>query len=211
MSAGIRITGFMLGQVPALLLAATALLAGCTPGLLSHDNRPVQTYVLEAEAPRPANLLRGGPVLRVADTGSAPGYGSADMIYSKTPHCLDRYARHRWADAPARMFTPLLRNRLESSGLYGAVIGPESRALEDLRLDTEILRLQQAFEGERSEVLFDLRVSLTSARSGRQLASSLLSEREAAAPDPYGGVQAAHRAMERLLQRIEALLRDNTP
>jgi hypothetical protein len=82
-------------------------------------------------------------------------------------------------------------------------------AAGDLRLDTEILRLQQDFTSQPSRVRFTLRAYVVDNTTRRVLASRVFDESVAAATDdPYGGILAANRAVQRihcfLLSRFSA-------
>ena len=80
-----------------------------------------------------------------------------------------------------------------------------SAAAGDLRLDTEIIRLQHEFLTRPSQVRFTLRAHLVDNRTRRVLASR---EFEAVAPaaseNPYGGVVAANRAVQTVLEDLAA-------
>ena len=84
------------------------------------------------------------------------------------------------------------------------VLAP-SLAAADLRLETELVRLQQDFGAKPSRVHFTLRAQVVDVAGRRVLASAEFDETEAAASDdPYGGVLAANRALARLLERVTA-------
>ena len=74
-----------------------------------------------------------------------------------------------------------------------------------MRLDTEILGLQHEFLSAPSRVRFTLRASLVESVTRRVIASR---EFEAAVPaaseDPYGGVVAANRAVQTVLENLAA-------
>jgi cholesterol transport system auxiliary component len=82
-------------------------------------------------------------------------------------------------------------------------IRPPSAATGDLRLDTEIMRLQQGFGSRPSRVRFTLRAYLVDNRTRRALAWREFDESVAAASeDPYGGVVAANRAVQAALEHL---------
>jgi len=94
------------------------------------------------------------------------------------------------------------------------VLAP-SAAGGDLRLDTQIIRLQHEFGARPSQVRFTLRAHLVDDRTRRVLAWR---EFDAAVPavseDPYGGVVAANRAVQMTLRNLadfcaEAVRRDS--
>lgn len=182
--------------------AVVALLAACA-AVQAPDADRSNTYVLEAipatVAPRPRRDL----VLEVSAPRARPGFDTPMMAYTQRPNALEYFARNRWADTPARMLAPLLAQALERSGGFRAVVQAPSSANAELRLDTELVRLQQDFGARPSRVQFTLRAQIIDLGTRRVLASAEFDESEpAASEDPYGGVIAANRALARLLGRL---------
>ncbi|HEX22134.1 MAG TPA: hypothetical protein ENH21_01745, partial [Chromatiales bacterium] len=117
------------------------------------------------------------------------------------------YAYHRWVESPSRMLEPLLMRMLEGSGLFSAVLGPDSPARAELQLNAELLYLQQVFSHDSSEIQLALNVSLVDVTRAQQIASQRFSIVEpVTVPTPYGSVQAANRATARLLAALRDFL-----
>jgi cholesterol transport system auxiliary component len=148
------------------------------------------------------------PTLLVSSPRAVPGYSDSGMAYIEEAHRIDYFAHHRWADSPARMLAPLLMRALETSGLFQAVVQVPTTALFDLRLDTEVLRLVQVFEPTESRVEMAVRMSLLDTQTQRVLVSDVLEVTEPATErTPYGGVIAANRAVARILDELQQVLR----
>jgi cholesterol transport system auxiliary component len=182
--------------------AAVALLAACA-ALQPPQADQASTYVLEAlpasGAPRPKRDL----VLEVSVPRARPGFDTPQMAYTQRANALEYFARNRWADTPAHMLAPLLAQALDQSGGFRAVVQAPSLAAANLRLETELVRLQQDFGARPSRVQLTLRAQLIDAEARRVLASAEFDETEVApSDDPYGGVIAANRALGRLLERL---------
>jgi cholesterol transport system auxiliary component len=184
--------------------AAVALLAACT-ALQPPPVDQASTYVLEAQpaagAPRPKRDL----VVEVSAPRARPGFDTPQMAYTQRANALEYFAKNRWADTPARMLAPQIAQALEQSGGFRAVVQSPSLAAANLRLETELVRLQQDFGAKPSRVQLTLRAQLIDVDARRVLASAEFDETEAApSDDPYGGVLAANRALARLLERLAA-------
>ncbi|MBE0612047.1 MAG: membrane integrity-associated transporter subunit PqiC [Burkholderiales bacterium] len=145
------------------------------------------------------------PTLIVNPPHAAAGFDSPRIMYVREAHKLEYFAHSEWVDTPARMLAPLLVAANESTGAFRAVVLTPSAATGDLRLDTEIVRLQQEFGSPPSRVQFTLRAYLVEDKTRRVLAWR---EFEAAVPapsdDPYGGVVAANRAVQTVLKDLAA-------
>ncbi|HYD40997.1 MAG TPA: ABC-type transport auxiliary lipoprotein family protein, partial [Anaeromyxobacter sp.] len=132
-----------------------------------------------------------------------PGFQSPRMIYVKKPHELRAFARSEWVDTPARMLGPLLVRALGRRGAFAAVTDAGSGAAAELRLETELVRLQHEFIHRPSRVRLTLRAQLSDVRSRRVLGFREIEVvEEAPSEDPYGGVVAANRAVRKALEAI---------
>ena len=143
------------------------------------------------------------PTLLVSAPRASSGLDSRRILYQREPQRLDYFAHSDWADTPARMLAPLIVAALEQSGSFHAVVVTPGTTEAGLRLDTEILRLQQQFDSTPSQVRFTLRAHLVDSRSRRVLAWREFDSRIAApSDDPRGGVTAANTAVQMVLQQL---------
>jgi len=186
--------------LPWLVLAV--FLGGCT-GLRPEQTETGNTYVLEAK-PMVRNVReRRDIVLEISAPRAAPGFESAQIAYVQRPFELDYFAANRWADTPSRMLGPILAKALEESGSFGAVVQAPSVVPADVRLVSELVRLQQNFEARPSRIELVLRVQLIDVRTRRLLATRVFEATEKApSDDPYGGVTAANAALQRILEDV---------
>jgi len=182
--------------------AAITLLASCAALQLPEPDR-ASTYLLETAPAAGAPRLKRDFVLSVSMPRARPGFSTPMMAYTQRPNALEYFARNRWVDTPAHMLAPLLVQALEQSGGFRAVVQAPSSAVAAVRLDTELVRLEQDFGARPSRIRFTLRAQLIDAGTGRVLGSAEFDETEPApSDDPYGGVIAANRALARLLERL---------
>ena len=172
-------------------------LAGCA------TQETISTYVLDAAAPPQPASSTIDKVLLVNTPQAQPGFDSQGIAYTLTPLAVDYYTKSQWADTPALMFAPLIVRSLESTGAFRAVLTPPTPVLDDLRLDIDIIRLQQEFYETPSKVRFTLRAKLFDVASGHVLATQLFEAVEPApSEDAYGGVLAANAAAQQILGQI---------
>jgi len=143
------------------------------------------------------------PTLIINPPHAAAGFDSSRIIYVRETHKLEYFSQNEWVDTPARMLAPLIVAAVENSGTFRAVVLTPSAATGDLRLDTEIVRLQHDFGSQPSRVRFTLRAYMVDNTTRRVLASREFDETVAAASrDPYGGVVAANRAVQVVLEHL---------
>jgi cholesterol transport system auxiliary component len=189
----------------ALVVWLIAVAAGCA-ALKPPEAEMVSLYVFDLPAARPSAQTPSRPhntVLAVSATRALAGFDTPRMAYATQPFEIDYFAKSRWADAPARMLSPLIVRALDERGEFSAVIHNPGVAAADLRLDTELVRLQHEFLQKPSRVRITLRAQLVNLNDRRVIASREFEEVEPAVADnAYAGVAAANRALERLLTRL---------
>ena len=184
------------------LLTSVLLLAGCT-GLTAQPVTSQTIYVLEAQRPTKPAQIKHDIVLAVSEPQTRPGFDTPQMAYVQQPHELNYFVTSRWADSPARMLEPLLVQAMEQTGSFRAVVQRPGAVPADIRLDTELIRLQQDFVTRPSRVQLTLRAQLIDVRGQKVLAVKQFDESENAASDnAYGGVTAANRAVQRMLDQL---------
>jgi len=190
------------GLILALVSGCSALQPKATPhpAFYSLDSGRTET---PGNVTSPQILPPSALTLIVNPPHAASGFDSQRILYVRTDHQLEYFAHSEWVDTPARMLAPLIVSAVERSGAYRAVVLTPSAAAGDLRLDSEIVRLQHEFGSQPSRVRFTLRAYLVDNSTRRVLAwrefditESSLSE------DPYGGVIAANRAVQKVLQQL---------
>ncbi|OIQ98556.1 hypothetical protein GALL_193810 [mine drainage metagenome] len=185
---------------PALLYAF--LLASCT-GLQAPKVETPHVYTLDTQTPLSKPQVKRGLVLAVAMPHAQPGFDTTRMAYLRKPHELNYFAVNRWADTPARMLDSLLIQALEQTTSFHAVIQSPSIVTANIRLDTELVRLQQNFETQPSQIQLTLRAQLIDVSSKRLLAVKVFDDIETApSDDAYGGVVAANLVVQRVLGQL---------
>ncbi|MFN0161886.1 MAG: ABC-type transport auxiliary lipoprotein family protein [Burkholderiales bacterium] len=197
--------------VRAAMVAATLLAAGCST-VLPKPAPSSALYVIEAERHASAGASPAsptGPTLVVEPVEAAAGFDTARMVYTRKPHQLESFAHSAWIDTPARMLSPLIVAAVGGSGAFRAVVMAPSAAAGDLRLETELLRLQQEFGAAPSRVQLTLRATLTDIATRQVLGRQDFDARtDAPSEDAYGGVFAANRAAEVVLEALAAFCAD---
>lgn len=184
------------------VLTSTLLLAACSsftaPKVASQN-----IYVLEAGPAIQAAQVKRDLVLAVGVLRTRPGFDTPQMAYVQQPHELNYFVTSRWADTPARMLEPLIAQAIVQMESFRAVVQASGAIPADVRLDIELVRLQQDFKILPSRVQLTLRAQLIDVRGKRLLAAQQFDEVETAtSEDAYGGVSAANRLVQRVLGEL---------
>ena len=119
------------------LLAATAALGGCSvlpqPAYVQRTVWPLDVRRRVVLPPR-----RRGTVLVVRDLTAAPGLEQRGVQWLRPDGSLHVDYYNQWAVPPAEGVTDDLRRWLADSGLFAAVVGPDSGLAGDFVLEGEL-------------------------------------------------------------------------
>ena len=187
-------------------LPLAALLAACAAFSPPPQESPA-LHLLQAQPVAPQGSRRSDLVIELAAPRAAPGFDTARIAYVERAYAVEYYSRSEWADEPARMLGPLLAHALDASGGFRAVVQGPTTVHADLRVETELVRLQHDFTGKPSRADLAMRIQLVDARARRVVATLAIEESEpAASENAYGGVAAMNVALGRALQRAVAFV-----
>jgi len=185
-----------------LTLFSVVLLAACS-SLRGTPTPAAHLYTLDAHASVVARSSSSDVVLALSMPRASPGFDTTQMAYQRQPHQIEYFALNRWVDTPAHMLEPLLLQSLEQSRGFSAVVRTPGLVTAKIRLDTELIRLQQDFTSKPSRIQFTLRAQLVDISAKRVLAVKVFDVVEnAASDDAQGGVAAANLALQSALDQV---------
>ena len=184
-------------------------MASCT-ALLSKQSLQTTYYSLEAQSkPKPQSDLPSVnpnielPTLIISLPNAAAGFNTQRMMYTRAPHQLEYFSRNEWIDTPAKMLQPLMISAIEKTGAFHVVLAKQNVTANDLRLESEVIKLVQDFSTKPSHVQFTLRATLIDNATNKVIATREFNERVNAISDnPIGGVVAANLAVNQALYKL---------
>lgn len=183
-------------------LACAGLLDACT-GLQPQPTEQQNVFLLEAAPVAIVSHPKTNQIIEVAMPHARAGFDTDQMAYMQRPSEIEYFSHNRWADTPARMLAPAMVQAIERTGAFQAVVRDANAVHTDLRLETELIRLEQNFSVHPSRVDIAVRVLLAGSGTEGKLATAQFEENEQApSDDPYGGVMAANRALSRLVAHV---------
>ena len=203
---GWLVRGLMLSLSAMTLSACSALgpSTTATSTFYSIDNLWREQNNVPKQATQSGNATTQPTLtLAISPPHAAAGFDSARMLYVRQPHKIEYFAHNEWIEPPARMLEPLLVAATERTGAFRAVVMSPNSTTSDLRLNTEIIRLQHDFSTQPSRVRFTLRATLVDDNTRRVIAGEEFDESvEAKSEDPYGGVLATNAVIKTVLEKL---------
>ncbi len=190
------------GLVLMIMLSACSLKPVKTDENATYRIEPTQVAI----AKRPATTK----TLLVNMPTANAGFKTTKMAYVTKPYELQYFTRNRWVADPNKMLMPLMTNALAKSGRYHAVVSSPYSGSTNLRLDTQLLKLQQDFMQEPSQVELSIAVQLIDTQQQKVIASRQFDLVEQSPIDaPYGGVIATNKATAKFLQQLTQFVTRN--
>lgn len=193
-------------------LSFVCLMSSCSL-LTPNKVDQISVYSLEGENSRVGLEGKGNhkdklrnseaPTILLSMPHAAAGFETSQIVYVRQMFQLEYFSLSQWVAPPTAMLLPLMSHALERTGDFKAVLQSPSRGNGQLRLDLEIIRLQQEFFKSPSQVHFTLRAHLIDAASRRVIAWQEFDAAVAApSEDPYGGVVAANQVARLLVDQV---------
>lgn len=184
------------------MLLALAPLAGCAL-LVPAPAEPVMQVLDRLPDTVPRAPRRAG-VLVVLVSQAASGQATS-IAYRTRDEQLAYFARHQWAEPPARMLQPLVIATLQRTQAFGAVVGPPYFGHAPATLRVELDELIADFSAPPPAVRLSLRALLRD-DAGRLSTRAIAVHATIGRADPAGVVQAANEAVARALLALAAFV-----
>lgn len=187
-----------------MLVLMSFLLCSCLSPIKSE---PLNRYVLKGVSQKKYANSNHPITLLVTQPSADPGYQSEEIVYVNKEFQLNHYSKNVWVAPPSQLLLPLLVESLRNTNYFHAVVSPPYVGDTDLRLETQLLKLQQEFFSKRSHVRLSLQVNLINNHTNKIISTRTFNSiMEARTMGPYGGVVAANQATEALMQQITAFV-----
>lgn len=191
---GISVAKFLIGGFLTLSLAGCALFKEKTPEVKTYTLSPAQ--MSSHTQGKNGSLLISTPV-------ASPGYDTAHMVYVKRPYQLQNFTENAWVAPPAQLLLPLLEQSFKNRGCFRTVSTAPFAGEANYMLNTQLLKLQQVFYENYSEVQLVMDATLIDNLSHESMAHRRFTATVAASQNaPYAGVVAANQAAARVLRQI---------
>jgi ABC-type uncharacterized transport system auxiliary subunit len=111
---------------PHILLIGLFLLLGACMNL-KQPSKKIEYFTLEYPSPKFDALAPLPYVIRVDRFTTARPYNTGQMIYRNQSFERNAYVYYKWQTNPGAIVTTLVNRDLKNSGLFKAVLSPESR------------------------------------------------------------------------------------
>ncbi|MDR3393434.1 MAG: ABC-type transport auxiliary lipoprotein family protein [Parasulfuritortus sp.] len=181
------------------------MLAGCTS--LSGSSQPVTHYVLTDPGPA-IHLPNSHPgVLLLREMDAPAFYQEPGLAYSREPGTRSHYEFAQWAELPGKRLTWLLRQRLETAGVFAVVAPMGSGVVGDYQLNTRLIDFYHDASVQPGSAFLLIEAELVRRSRGELMArQTFLAQVPVASYDAAGAASAMDSAATKVIDEITVWL-----
>jgi cholesterol transport system auxiliary component len=181
------------------------LLAGCAN--LTGTSQAVTHYVLTDPGPAIHLSHPHTGVLLLREMATPAFYQSPGLAFSREPGTRSRYAFAAWAELPGKRLTWLLRQRLETAGLFDTVAPLADGIVGDYQLNTRLIDFYHDASSRPGSAFLVVEAELVRRSKGELVARKVFLVQEPVAHyDAAGAAAAMDRAATRVIDEITVWL-----
>jgi len=188
-----------------LLSVLALVLAGCSS--LPGPAQPAIYYVLSDPGPAVHADHSHPGVLLLREMDASPFYQSPGLAYSRVPGTRAHYQFADWAELPAKRLTWLLRQRLETAGVFATVAPLAGGVIGDYQLNTRLIDFYHDASTRPGTVFLIVEAELVKRSEGRLLARQVfIVQKPVATYDAEGAANAMDLAANAVIDEITVWL-----
>jgi ABC-type uncharacterized transport system auxiliary subunit len=151
---------------PSILFIGLFFLLGACMNL-KEPSQEIQYYTLEYPSPKINALPPLPDVIRIDRFTTAPPYNTSQIIYRDQSFERNAYVYYKWQTSPGAIVTTLVNRDLRNSGLFKAVLNPESRFFSSFVIEGTVDEFFEWDTPDAWKAVLGLSVILTKKNSER--------------------------------------------
>jgi cholesterol transport system auxiliary component len=193
----------MKNPLPFVVLAL--MLAGCAS--LQGSSQPITYYVLSDPGPA-LHLSKSHPgTLLVREMDTPAFYQEPGLAYSRVPGTRAHYEFAQWAEQPGTRLTWLLRQRLETAGVFDVIAPLASGVVGDYQLNTRLIDFYHDASTSPGTAFLLVEADLIQRSKGELVArQTFVTQIPVASFNAAGAAEAMDRASTKVIDEITVWL-----
>ncbi|QKF74282.1 putative lipid asymmetry ABC transporter MlaABCDEF component MlaB [Aliarcobacter faecis] len=185
-----------------LILTIFFLFSGCG---LKQEAISINHYSIDFKTEKKVNKPKLSSIF-IEEPNVNKAFNLTSIFYTIKPYMFEEYAKNRWINLPSNMIYNQLTDSFTSSNIFSNVILKDKKIEYEYSLKTEVIKLYQVFENDKSYAI--LKVNFILIKNGQIFKSytfdkKILCDENSA----YGFVKALNIGFDEV---INSLLKDLT-
>ena len=155
---GLEVLMGLNGKMFWLFLSLLLLPCGCVD--LKQSAARINYFTLEYDSPVIPDLASLPVVIKVTPFSVAPLYNTTRIIYRDGSYKRDEYFYYKWRANPGALVTYFLRRDITNTGVFNAVLPPDSRSPFSYLLEGAVDQFYEMDEGEHWMAVLSLTITV---------------------------------------------------
>ncbi len=167
------------------------IFSGCG---LKQESLSINHYGIDFKTQKKAEVSKLKSIL-IEEVNVNRSFNLTAIFYSTKPYLFEEYAQNRWINLPSNMIYNQLTDSFITSNIFENVVLKDKKIEHEYSLKTEVIKLYQTFEEDKSYAVLKLKFDLI---KDEKIVKSFNFDKKVLCKsnNTYGFVQATNRALE---------------
>lgn len=173
------------------------IFSGCG---LKQESLSINHYGIDFKTQKKAEVPKIKSIL-IEEVNVNRSFNLTAIFYSTKPYLFEEYAQNRWINLPSNMIYNQLTDSFITSNIFENVVLKDKKIEHEYSLKTEVIKLYQTFEEDKSYAVLKLKFDLV---KDEKIVKSFNFDKKVLckSSNAYGFVQATNRAFEESINSL---------
>lgn len=173
------------------------IFSGCG---LKQESLSINHYGIDFKTQKKAEVSKLKSIL-IEEVNVNRSFNLTAIFYSTKPYLFEEYAQNRWINLPSNMIYNQLTDSFITSNIFENVVLKDKKIEHEYSLKTEVIKLYQTFEEDKSYAVLKLKFDLV---KDEKIVKSFNSDKKilCKSNNAYGFVQATNKAFEESINSL---------
>ena len=173
------------------------IFSGCG---LKQESLSINHYGIDFKTQKKAEVSKLKSIL-IEEVNVNRSFNLTAIFYSTKPYLFEEYAQNRWINLPSNMIYNQLTDSFITSNIFENVVLKDKKIEHEYSLKTEVIKLYQTFEEDKSYAVLKLKFDLV--KDNKVLKSFNFDKKVLCkSNNAYGLVQATNKAFEESINSL---------
>ena len=173
------------------------IFSGCG---LKQESLSINHYGIDFKTQKKAEVSKIKSIL-IEEVNVNRSFNLTSIFYSTKPYLFEEYVQNRWINLPSNMIYNQLTDSFITSNIFENVVLKDKKIEHEYSLKTEVIKLYQTFEEDKSYAVLKLKFDLV---KDEKIVKSFNVDKKVLwkSNNAYGVVQATNRAFEESINSL---------
>lgn len=173
------------------------IFSGCG---LKQESLSINHYGIDFKTQKKAEVSKVKSIL-IEEVNVNRSFNLTSIFYSTKPYLFEEYAQNRWINLPSNMIYNQLTDSFITSNIFENVVLKDKKIEHEYSLKTEVIKLYQTFEEDKSYAVLKLKFDLI---KDEKIVKSFNFDKKVLCKsnNSYGFVQATNKAFEESINSL---------